>query len=767
MNMNGGNIYRPEILNIAKPTDKQAFDLLINTTVPPTIYDEIDGQLRELIKSLHPSRKIKPDEYPELIEKHLNGTPINEYGVWVYYPWSHRLIHLLDEEEFIEVRTNRNRYKITKEEQQRLSEKVIGVVGLSVGQSIALTLAMERVCGELRLADFDTAELSNLNRIRTGVHNLGINKTVIAAREILEIDPFIKVKIFEDGLNEGNLDAFFSDERNIDILVEVCDGLDMKITSRFKARNLKIPVIMDTNDRGMLDVERFDLEPDRPIMHGLAGDLDPVKIKDLTNEEKIPYILKIVGTDSLSTRFKASMMEVEQSVNTWPQLASSVVLGGALTTDVTRRILLDQYHDSGRYYIDLEELVANKATAEKKTGNTGVMKNPYTQLDETQVRNIAQEYLKDKPAKENITEAHLKLIVDAAIAAPSAGNNQPWKLYYDAGQLFVFHDKARSWSWGDYYEMGATMGLGALIENIHLQSAALQLTDIVTMYPMHAAPKLIAVIAFEPKAAAADTAELQLAANLFNRHTNRKLGERKKLPASFYEQLEYISTAIQGVKIHCIEEDNALAELGKIIAVCDKIRLLNQQGHEEFYSEVRWNGEEAAATRDGIELSAVDLTQGEIAGFSVAKDWNAVSLLADWDKGDAFTRLSIKTLKSASAMVLFTVPKFDHKSLADAGRAVERAWIYANTNGVSVHPMLSPVFFFNRQVHGNGEGLTQKINEQLVQMRKKFLSLFSINENDNPAQAEVFLMKLSVAEEIGVQSLRKTPEEIFYRRTNA
>jgi len=49
---------------------------------------------------------------------------------------------------------------------------------------------------ELRLADFDTAELSNLNRIRTGSHNLGLNKTVIAAREIVEIDPFIKVKIF-------------------------------------------------------------------------------------------------------------------------------------------------------------------------------------------------------------------------------------------------------------------------------------------------------------------------------------------------------------------------------------------------------------------------------------------------------------------------------------------------------------------------------------------------------------------------------------------
>ena len=31
---------------------------------------------------------------------------------------------------------------------------------------------------------------------------------------------------------------------------------------------------MATSDRGLVDVERFDLEPHRPILHGLLGDLD-------------------------------------------------------------------------------------------------------------------------------------------------------------------------------------------------------------------------------------------------------------------------------------------------------------------------------------------------------------------------------------------------------------------------------------------------------------------------------------------------------------
>ena len=233
-------------------------------------------------------------------------------------------------------------------------------MGLSVGQSIALTIVMERVCGELRLADFDTAELSNLNRIRTGVHNLGLNKTIIAAREIYEIDPFLNVKLFNDGLNDANMDEFFLGEGKLDLFIEVCDGLNVKIKSRYKAREFQIPVVMDTNDRGMLDVERFDREPARPILHGLADGLDPESIEHLTNEEKIPYILKIVGADTMSKRLKASMLEVKKSINTWPQLASSVTLGGGVTTDVCRRILLDQFHDSGRYYVDLDEIINDK-----------------------------------------------------------------------------------------------------------------------------------------------------------------------------------------------------------------------------------------------------------------------------------------------------------------------------------------------------------------------------------------------------------------------
>ena len=346
--------YTPTFFRLNTIADKEAFNAFLVEGNISMLYDEIETQLKELIKSQNPTIKI--DEYEPYLAKHLNGIAMEDYGVWVYYPWSHNLVHLLDEDEFIEVRTNRNQLKITKEEQAKLKEKKIGIVGLSVGQSIALTMAMERICGEIRLADFDTAELSNFNRIRTGLHNMGINKTVIAAREIAEIDPYIKVIVFHDGLTPKNMDDFFIGNGKLDLFVEVCDGIDIKIDSRYKAKALQIPVVMDTNDRGMIDVERFDLEPARSIFHGMIDAFEENGAIKITETNRTQILMAIVSFEGLSARMKQSMAEIGKTINTWPQLASSVVLGGAITTDITRRILLGEHSKSGRYYVDLDNI---------------------------------------------------------------------------------------------------------------------------------------------------------------------------------------------------------------------------------------------------------------------------------------------------------------------------------------------------------------------------------------------------------------------------
>ncbi|MEZ4738193.1 MAG: ThiF family adenylyltransferase [Flavobacteriales bacterium] len=361
--------YRPEFFRLSDLSDQARLKELLNTNAAIRIHDDLHAQLTELVRTLNPSRKFTKEDLDRAAIEHLKGVDPKTYGVWVYYPWSNCLVHLLDGPEFAAVRTDRNRNKITREEQEILATKKVGVIGLSVGQSVSLTMALERSFGEIRLADFDTLELSNLNRIRSGVHEMGTPKVVNTAREIAELDPFLKVVCYNEGITTGNIERFLTEGGKLDLLVEECDSVDVKIFARQHCKALGIPVVMDTSDRGLVDVERYDLEPERPLVHGRMEGLDINAINGpMTADQKLEYILAMVGKATLSERMRASFPEIGRSLLTWPQLGGHVALGGALTAEVCRNISTNRMTCSGRWYIDLEDLLRSDRSTVTNSG---------------------------------------------------------------------------------------------------------------------------------------------------------------------------------------------------------------------------------------------------------------------------------------------------------------------------------------------------------------------------------------------------------------
>ncbi|MGI4728522.1 MAG: Rv1355c family protein [Janthinobacterium lividum] len=754
------DVYKPVFFRLNIAEEKLQYELLLKSNPSIQIYDEIEGQLRELLKILSPSIRIKTEDYPELVKKHINNQGLFEYGVWVYYPWSNNLIHLLDEEEFVEVRTNRNKYKITQEEQEILRTKKIGIVGLSVGQSIALTLAMERTCGELRLADFDDAELSNLNRLRTGLHNLGTKKTIIAAREIAELDPFLNVVVFNDGLHENNFNNFFTDNGKLDLLVEVCDGLDIKIESRFKARELGIPVVMDTNDRGMLDVERFDLEHERPILHGLLGKLDSKSLASLTNEEKIPIILKIANLDTISLRGKASMIEVGQSISTWPQLASSVVLGGAAVTDIARRIFLNQFNSSGRYYIDFEDII------------TDIQHNNISQINQ----NKRSEVFTDNTAKSlisktknkfqnvnkiSLTENQLREIVQAGIAAPSTGNDQPWKWYYTDDILYLFHIEARSKSFGNYKNVASYLTFGAVYENVILKSQCLFLNLTSDIFPLGYNEPLVFSFCF--------TNQLDLDHKLhqfdylskfiFSRSTNRNPSKKSSIENYILKNLKEVTESIHEANLSFITSKEKIDTIASIIGACDKIRILNKDGHSDFVNrEMRWNEQHVNLTKDGIDIKTLGLTPSQTSALEIIKSYNIIDFIKKIEGGNVLKNASIKSLENTPVIGLISMKNSLPLDYINGGRAYERLWLASESHSLALYPMISPIYLFLRLENKNND-LSENEIISLKSLKETFDNIFPLNKKENG----IFLFKLSYAEKPLIRSLRIPIDQVLTR----
>jgi molybdopterin/thiamine biosynthesis adenylyltransferase len=755
-NSTTNRIYAPDLYRLSKPEDLSAFEKLLDQHPHLQIFDEIEGQLNELIKLKYPEKKLTDQEYRELRNQHLNNSPLHEYGVWAYYPWLERVVHLLDEEEYIEVRTNRNRNKITLEECTILAQKKVGIIGLSVGQSVATTIAMERSFGEIRIADFDILELSNLNRIRTGVYNLSIAKTVAVAREIAEIDPYLKVTCFHEGITPENITQFLTENGKLDVLIDECDGLDVKILCRQNAKELQIPVVMDTSDRGMLDIERFDLEPDRPILHGSIEHLsqDTSKLKGLTNEEKIPYVMAMIGADTMSKRMKASMLEIEQTITTWPQLASSVVLGGAIAGDVCRRIALNQSTSSGRYFVDLADITDPQPESDSAAFESTI-KPLSVQRMETLIEQAELPYSSESL---DLEENTISTLVEAGAWAPSTANNQPWRWHYTNGKLALFHEESRTDNFGDYNKMGTHISLGAAIENLVLKAAEMELTTDVHSFPIEGTTTLVAICRFKKSIESISESTKELANAIVYRCTNRKYDARQPISEEKLGQLQQVTEETSGAQLHFCTNKEGLSKLAHVIGAADRLRFLHPEGHYNFFTkEIRWTEEENQAKRDGLDLATIDLTAAEVAGLKMASDGKVIELINDWRAGTGFEKMSRKAVECASAIGLITMPSFDHDNYLNGGRAMQRTWLAANQMDLAFQPLMSPAFFFMQIVHGKGAGMPAHMIKELEDLRKVYLDVFtSINQ-----PAEVFVFRLAKTEKVAVRSLRRPVTEIL------
>src|SRR5262249_45779180 len=150
------------------------------------------------------------------------------------------------------------------------------------------------------------------------------------------------------------------------------------------------------------------------------------------------------------------------------QLASAVVYGGAATCDVIRRINLGQMRHSGRYFVDVEQLIPNTAAEPAVSDAPAVCVPP--PLDNGHLITVAQTC--EKPSATLMRDAvspsrqHIAAMVADAILAPSGGNCQPWRWLSHDGTLYLFHDRARSHSLLDFQGTASLVALGAAAENL-------------------------------------------------------------------------------------------------------------------------------------------------------------------------------------------------------------------------------------------------------------------------------------------------------------
>lgn len=340
--------------------DVQAVDDLKNKHSELSIHDKIGHAIDELFDIAFPDKKdTKTEKEVAEFGESLTKGKAKEWGEWVYYPWLNLVTHLPPKEELRALRTSRNRNLITAKEQKKLYNSALLVIGMSVGSNIVEALVSQGIGGKLLLVDMDVIEPSNLNRIRSPYHHVGLHKVEAISRKVWEIDPYIEIVPYNAGLNEHNLLIIFEDH-DIDVIVDEMDELLMKVLLREEAKKRKIPVVMaaDDGDDSLIDIERYDLNPRLPIFSGRipAQVLDRIKAGSIPRPELGMMIGRyFVGAENIPLRMYQSLGEVGKTLPSWPQLGGAAALSGVAIAYTIKNILLGNLVKEGRSLISLDE----------------------------------------------------------------------------------------------------------------------------------------------------------------------------------------------------------------------------------------------------------------------------------------------------------------------------------------------------------------------------------------------------------------------------
>ncbi|MBS3902874.1 MAG: ThiF family adenylyltransferase [Anaplasmataceae bacterium] len=326
------------------------------------IVDQYEINLEELFLLRNPRYRFNPEyagDFSGFLKKHYKGEPKYNAGVWFLYPWNRTLVHFLPDKMHQELRTGRNRYLITEEEQYKFYEARVGILGMSVGSHVAVMIAVTGGAKHIKLADPDTLSGDNLNRIRGGFYQVGLPKALAVARQIYELNPFAKVETYLDGLTKENMNSFLgSGDNKLDVLIEEMDNPYLKIKVRELARPKGIPVIMaaDNGDNIIVDVERYDLNKKLPILHGILGDMTSVDFKKVHPMDLPRTIAKMAGANIATIRMLESVTKVGKTIYSWPQLGTAANLCGSVLAYLARELVLKTKIKSGRYPVNIDTL---------------------------------------------------------------------------------------------------------------------------------------------------------------------------------------------------------------------------------------------------------------------------------------------------------------------------------------------------------------------------------------------------------------------------
>jgi nitroreductase len=353
---------------------------------------------------------------------------------------------------------------------------------------------------------------------------------------------------------------------------------------------------------------------------------------------------------------------------------------------------------------------------------------------------------------------HLEL-ARAAIKAPSPDNNQPWRFVSVGDRLEIYLDPRRALP-SDVNSMFDLLGIGAAIENVVIAGRQLGFRSEVDYAGSRrdADGRLLAATMRFRIGSDPDPLHEQLA----SRCTNRRLYSTQSIERAVIERIAEEAREFPDAQLDWVADRRGICAFAPLIATSDRFRFEYEPFHRELYRQLRFTVKEAETTRDGLDVRTLELPPGAAAVVHWLRRWPRMKVINRLGLGRLLTFPSWVSVRKSGALGILSLPDASAERFLRGGRAFQRIWLTAQSEGLALQPLGSlPIFIAQmeqldgRNLHAGHQRLAKRLAGWLRQL---------VPATDGRTLLMIF--RVGYAKPPQVRSLRRPGEDVFEQLGN-
>lgn len=646
---------------------------------------------------------------------------------------------------------SRNIGWVTSSEQATLRTKRVAIAGLGgVGGSHLLTLTRLGI-GAFTLADFDSFEIANFNRqAGAALSTLERKKTDALAERALDINPELDLRIFPDGIDQGNADDFLT---GIDLYI---DGLD------FFALEARRAAFDSCSRLGVPAVTAAPLGMGAALLNFLPGSMtfeEYFQLDGHDEEEQLLRFLLGLSPAMLQGRYLVDPTAVRLAEHRGPSTPMACELCSGIAATQALKILLGRGKviaaPRGLHF----DAYRNQLVT---TWRPGGNRNPLQQLGLMLARRRFSQKLTSAPPPDGgkaagASNSVARQILDHARWAPSGDNSQPWRFeIIDPHHAVIHGHDTREHCVYDLRGHASQLALGTLLETISIAASHHGLYAEFRARPGLPATSPTFDVAF---LADPNIQKDPLLPFISERTVQRRPLSTRPVTASVREQLE---TAVGSeYRIVWFNDFRDRLRMARLLFQNGGLRLTLPEAFETHRSIIQWDSRHS---EDRVPARAVGLDPMTLQLMRWAMvSWRRVDFLNRFMGGTLIPRVELDFIPGIACASHFIImasrPAETLDDFVAAGRAVQRFWLTATLHGLKLQPEMTPLIF-SGYTRDNVAFSENKHSQELAGKLADRLAQLVLPEKVEHA---VFMGRIGAGRDPTARSIRKPFEKLLWQ----